>query len=580
MPQAIVYCDRCGKIISPGDISRGQALVGDEGGVCPTCAALLTPEQRDALRTRLTGEMPVVRPPTPSAPPAGAARPSTRSVPPAGATRRMSARMTTARQPPPEPEEGGGLQKPIAIIGVVAGVSVGVAIALLVASKRKKPAPPPGPDTVTSTPTTTPTTTPTSTPTVPDASVAKENLAEIKVWAEDLLGRYHDVAIGLKQLSTRFPDTPEAAEAQALLQKYEERYGELADAELEKVIAEARALVSGGKALEAPRLFSDFRVRFSGTAWFEARGEEALGTVEKEVATAVEVARAAALEAEAKGAVSRAEAMFERDDLEGAKRVLAARGRWPRSWRGRADDILRKISKEQQRVAEEARRERLRKEAWKRFIVDMNVEGQEGLKNLEAFFEESAPKLKELGKGTDLLRFKRYVRQARNVEDLAEIGFAGNRRQVKLQWKGEEVAGRILGADDGVLRVKVSGVAEVQRVPVGELAPANVIDDAGVKVEPLDAAIYFMMRGDIEGARKRLGETGGESASSLREAPRASSRGTSSTTARAGGPRIPRAATATASSRTCPAGSGSPARSAARSSSTARTTTSRFPPCR
>ena len=518
MPQAIVYCDRCGKIISPGDISRGQALVGDEGGVCPSCAALLTQEQRDALRVRLTGEIPVARPP------AAPARPSTRHAHPPGAARRMSSRMSTARDrghdakgefPPEDEEQKSGFQKHIAIIGVVAGVAVGVAIALLVASGGKKPVKNPGPDVAT--PPTTPVNVPPPPPVVPDTEIAKQNLAEIKTWSEDLLGRYHDITIGLKQLSDRFPDTPEATEAKELLRKYEQHYAELADAELGKVIAEARARVRAGKPLEAPRLFSDFRVSFSGTPWFEGRGGEKLSAVEKEVATAVETARREALKAEAKDAVARAESMFERDDLDGAKSALDERGRWPQPWRGLADDLLRQVSKKQERIAEEARKERLRKEAWKRFIVDMNVEGQEGLKNLEAFLKESTPNLKELGKGTDLMRFARYVRQARNIEDLAEIGFAGKRRQIKLQWKGDEISGRILGVDDGVLRMKIKGVADEQKVPVGELAPANVVDDAGIKVKALDAAIYFMIRGDLDGARKRLSETTGEKASSLRE---------------------------------------------------------------
>ena len=56
MAQAIIYCDRCGKIIPPSEIGRGRAIVSETSGLCPSCAASLSPEEREELRRRLSGE--------------------------------------------------------------------------------------------------------------------------------------------------------------------------------------------------------------------------------------------------------------------------------------------------------------------------------------------------------------------------------------------------------------------------------------------------------------------------------------------------------------------------------------------
>ena len=53
MPSAIVYCDRCAKLIPPSELGQGQALVLEKGALCAACAAALTPEQRADLARRI-----------------------------------------------------------------------------------------------------------------------------------------------------------------------------------------------------------------------------------------------------------------------------------------------------------------------------------------------------------------------------------------------------------------------------------------------------------------------------------------------------------------------------------------------
>ena len=49
MLHSIVYCDRCGKMIPPDDVTLGQAIVGDVSGVCPSCVAVAF-NVRNAMR--------------------------------------------------------------------------------------------------------------------------------------------------------------------------------------------------------------------------------------------------------------------------------------------------------------------------------------------------------------------------------------------------------------------------------------------------------------------------------------------------------------------------------------------------
>ncbi len=49
MPEAIVYCDQCGRMIPAANIKSGEAIITPTDAVCPACLAALSPEQRSML---------------------------------------------------------------------------------------------------------------------------------------------------------------------------------------------------------------------------------------------------------------------------------------------------------------------------------------------------------------------------------------------------------------------------------------------------------------------------------------------------------------------------------------------------
>lgn len=55
MARDVVYCDRCGNLVAPGDVDAGNALVGDAGAICSGCLNALPPDERDATEARLFG---------------------------------------------------------------------------------------------------------------------------------------------------------------------------------------------------------------------------------------------------------------------------------------------------------------------------------------------------------------------------------------------------------------------------------------------------------------------------------------------------------------------------------------------
>ena len=64
MKDAILYCDRCGRIILPSAIAGGTAIASEATSLCPTCAEGLTPEQREEMKTQAGAP----EPPTPAGP--------------------------------------------------------------------------------------------------------------------------------------------------------------------------------------------------------------------------------------------------------------------------------------------------------------------------------------------------------------------------------------------------------------------------------------------------------------------------------------------------------------------------------
>ena len=61
MSRAIIYCEKCGKIIPPGEDTRRKAIVGEYMGVCPACVAALAPGEREEVESKLLGRPPPKR---------------------------------------------------------------------------------------------------------------------------------------------------------------------------------------------------------------------------------------------------------------------------------------------------------------------------------------------------------------------------------------------------------------------------------------------------------------------------------------------------------------------------------------
>ncbi|MHC4250416.1 MAG: LamG domain-containing protein, partial [Planctomycetota bacterium] len=331
MPQAIIYCDRCGKIIPPGEHGRGQAIVSDDGGICPSCVATLTPEQRDELRLKLTGQAPAVQPPQPPR--------SSRTT----AKRRRTSTRTTA-VPQPAPDAGGGHGKHIAIVGAVAGVIVGIAVALLVASGPSggpTPAPIAQHDSSAGgsgdeTPTATGSGGAVATAT---ATAAQRRLAEIKGWVDGLPDRYSEIRDALTRFPRQYPGAPETEQAKALLAEADASFGKLADAELEKAIAEAKARALGDKPGDAETVLAELRARFTGTAWFETRGRQAMDDADMEVIQLV----VSSVEIRAGKLLGRAEEAFDAGDVRAARDIVYSKV-WSKQLLPRAGKLARKVA--------------------------------------------------------------------------------------------------------------------------------------------------------------------------------------------------------------------------------------------
>jgi len=55
MAEAIIYCEACGHLIPPSDVSAGNAAMAPGGALCTTCVSKMSSEQRAALRNGATG---------------------------------------------------------------------------------------------------------------------------------------------------------------------------------------------------------------------------------------------------------------------------------------------------------------------------------------------------------------------------------------------------------------------------------------------------------------------------------------------------------------------------------------------
>ncbi|MHC4200253.1 MAG: hypothetical protein ACYSU0_09700, partial [Planctomycetota bacterium] len=65
MSRAIIYCERCGKLILQSEQDGGHAAVGETIGVCPACMDGLKASEREKVKRRLSAKPAAKRAATP-----------------------------------------------------------------------------------------------------------------------------------------------------------------------------------------------------------------------------------------------------------------------------------------------------------------------------------------------------------------------------------------------------------------------------------------------------------------------------------------------------------------------------------
>lgn len=297
MSRAIIYCDRCGKIILQSEQTGGRAIIGENFGICPGCAGGLPPAERKEITRKLSGE-PEPKPPRPKS-----------AVRQPSAARAASGKTVRAKRSPPsrrgevrgaapalspKPRSGAG----IAVAGITAGVLAGaVIIAFLAGGPSRRPggrtarrsAGGGGRRT---------TARPHGSVEAPDVrlTAARKRLDEIKKTIDSFSVDNPRAHAALQGFLKRFPDAPEAKEAKELLAKMDAVHNAEAEAFLKKAEQMAKQLASQGRYAQAARALSPVRKLFGDTEWFAREGKQRIAAarevIEKARLDAVKTIRA------------------------------------------------------------------------------------------------------------------------------------------------------------------------------------------------------------------------------------------------------------------------------------------------
>ncbi|MHC4201026.1 MAG: LamG-like jellyroll fold domain-containing protein, partial [Planctomycetota bacterium] len=487
---AIIYCEKCGKIIPPSEIDRGKAMVFEHAGICPDCAASLSPAERKEITRKLSG-------------------------PPASAPGTGRAKTATARKPrAPQRTEGAPARRlagrpshtGITVAVIAAAALAGLAVALMGGfGSRDEPAKTPGGRPGAGAGGGRPSAGPGDVPGAGAAS-ARKRLDEIKSMIDPSLGRYTEARAALLEFADAFDDPPCSTEAKELLDKIDADFGAMADDALEKAAKSAEAL-SDGKPAEARKALDEFRERFAGSEWFEERGEKAIaGALGK-----IDAARSEA----AKAALARAIKALESERLDEVPGLLQPRAAWPEELRARADALLKKIGEAKAKLEAEQKA----KDAWAAFLLGFIDAGKLGLGEAKAFLVREREALGKLGADKDIARklerMERRFREVGLVEELAEVGLRGSRGTIYFVWKGERIGGKIRQVEKGVVSL-VTTRGKQASVPIAEIAGADVVRFSRAMQQgssgKVRAAAYLLLRGDPAAARKASKDAMGDAA--------------------------------------------------------------------
>jgi hypothetical protein len=353
--QAIVYCDRCGKLVPPGDVSRGSGIFTANTSICNACAEMLTPEQRAILSGR--------RPPQPDPKPATkkVARPPSRKGsgvrPAAGASqarRPSGSRSTMRRRRADTVREGEGQSQSkssqtLLIVGIAVGVLAGLAVTLVLVGRggdepRELP-PSENPTAVVGSrdpvpnaskkPDTGRATTNRLKPLVSNPSAARR-LSTIRAMRGPSLERYAEMCKALESFAREFADTTQAAEAADLRAEIDKEYAEMAGIALVVAIEDSRYLASKGRYADAEKSLSAVSERWNAEPWLSKHGTPALDEA---------LARVKGLgKAIVSGTLANVLERLQADDIRGAKAALLYTDRWSEADRAQAKGLRDKLA--------------------------------------------------------------------------------------------------------------------------------------------------------------------------------------------------------------------------------------------
>lgn len=560
-PQAIIYCDKCGRIVPPSEVKRGQALLAGGTSLCGTCLASLPAQERERLagrpRTSGSGLRPAAgRKPGAAGAKAGASSSGSgvrRVVPGSTVTRRASSsgRLRAARRSSrimaaqggraPTPSRSGmrpasashipgahaparaGSWAPVIFVGLVIGALVGGGLGARYAKSRKRaderqarrggqaarPAVA-APITAPVAPVSPAREEPRPPAPATGLSAARRRLNEIKRGIDSDLSRYDRIVAQLEAFEKEY-ESDEAAvrDASDLLADLREQWTEKQDDRLSGVIEAARSLASQGKFGDAIGRLESYRREMEETDWFKRNARARLAEEKRSLGRMQERASSEAL--------PKAKRAFAASDYPEARALLAGKDSWLPTPRAAAVDLLKRIeaaeeakAQAEKQAAEEARAQADKTEVWKGFLARFVPAGREGFGTAKDLFDKERPRLRKLGLFTEVDRLTRMFRKAGVVEELAEDNLLSRRnRIVSFNWKGKAVSGRVTKVEKHVLSLRSPG-RKTEEIPIAEIAPGDLIKLAGLSKKEKDdaelAALYLASRAMPERARGFLAD--------------------------------------------------------------------------
>ncbi|MHC5058393.1 MAG: PA14 domain-containing protein [Planctomycetota bacterium] len=337
-------------------------------------------------------------------------------------------------------------------------------------------------------------------------TLASSRFAEIKQTFDGSFKNYEEGRRILREFLAKYPDGLEAEEARSLLAKMGGDLAKAAEADFAETGRRAEQLAGWHRADEARRMLEAFRKRSADGEWYKAGGE---AKIESALAKVEEVRVGAA-----KAALERARTDVGAGRFKQARRMLGPRGKWPSEVRDAAEAVLSEI------VALEAKAEKLRDRhvKWSAFVLALHRAGKKGVRGASEVAARDGGAMRELGFGDKLARMDALIREAKLVDELAEMGLRASKGVLRLAWKGRTVAGRAAGVQGGVLKLKPS-VGDVIEIPLGDIPPKELLRLSGLakadKDNRLRIAAYLALRGEFEAARERLADAADKKARAL-----------------------------------------------------------------